>query len=62
MTVVGWEAIGIFKSDSIPRGNPSRLIHSSDYNGKFCGVDSGVSKLKYAYYLADGAGKKVQLY
>lgn len=57
MTVVGFEATGLFKSEDIPAGNPYRLVRATDYQGNICGYSSGFKSLKYAYYMPDGGGK-----
>jgi len=60
MTGIGFAATGAIKSPKIPTGNPNRLIHAMDYNGSFCGVSNGVSKLPYSYYMANGAAVCVE--
>jgi len=59
MTVVGFEACGLFKSTDIPAGNPYRLIRATDYEGSICGYSSGVKNKQYAYYLPSGGGKLI---
>jgi hypothetical protein len=55
MTIVGFAAVGIYPSASLRQGNIDRLTHSSDYDGRICGIDSEVSSRKYGYYLLDGS-------
>lgn len=55
MTMVGFAACGVFVSEEIPKGDPMRLTHSTDYTGNICGYGKGVVDKPYAYYLATGS-------
>jgi hypothetical protein len=51
MTIVGFAAIGIIKYEYVTPGNPMRLIHPVDYEGRICGVDKGVQNKPLGYFL-----------
>ena len=55
MTGLGLVVTGFVSSESLPAGNPERLINGMDYLGRICGYDQAVIDLPYAYYLPSGA-------
>ena len=55
MTLLGFCAVGWIDSDRIRVGNPSRLLHATDYAGNICGVDAAVKDLPDAYYMYTGS-------
>ena len=54
MTGVGFAALGWIESESLPRGNPYRLINAIDWQGQLCGFGDDVKGKNYAYYMASG--------
>lgn len=57
MTLTGFVAVGVIEDEHLQKGNPARLTNAIDYNGRVCGVDPGVKKLPFGYYLPDRTGK-----
>ena len=57
MTIVGFAAIGLIKYEYIKPGDPMRLIHAIDYDGRICGYDSDVKNKPIGYYMATSSGK-----
>ena len=55
MTGLGLVVTGAISSDSLPAGNPERIMNGMDYLGKICGYDDPNKDLPYAYYLPSGA-------
>lgn len=52
MTIVGFAAIGIIKSDVILPGDPYRLTHAMDYEGNICG-SGDYDDRPMGYYMPD---------
>lgn len=46
MTFLGLIVMGIIPNDYLEPGNPQRLLNGIDYDGRICGVDSGVEVLE----------------
>ena len=42
MTALGAVVMGVVESDQLPPGDPRKLTHGVDKNGKVCGVDAGL--------------------
>jgi len=53
LTILGFIATGVITNDSIPAGNPNRLLYATDYNGHICGTGNQADN-PYAYYMLDG--------
>ena len=51
MTIVGLIVLGAIKDSKLKSGNPYKLTHAVDYDGRICGYSSGVKSKPYAYYL-----------
>ena len=51
MTMVGLIVLGAIKDEHLQSGNPVKLTHAVDYNGRVCGYSSDVSAKPNAYYL-----------
>jgi len=56
MTVLGLIVTGLITNDYLSAGDPRRLINPIDYNGRICGVGSGVGDKPNGYYMLDGSG------
>lgn len=56
MTVLGLIVTGLIKDDYLSAGDPRRLINAIDFNGRICGVGSGVENKPNGYYMLDGSG------
>lgn len=56
MSALGLIVTGLIKSESLAAGDPRRLINPIDYNGKICGVGTGVGDKPNGYYMLDGSG------
>lgn len=52
LTILGFIACGVITNDTIPMGNPTRLLYATDYNGRVCGSGSNAGK-DFAYYMLD---------
>lgn len=55
MTIIGLIALGAIKDDRLRAGDPNRLLHAIDYDGRICGVDSGVKSRPKAVYMTSSA-------
>lgn len=55
MTILGFVAIGIIKSDKLKPGNPARLINAMDYRGRICGYSDGVRNKDLGYFFPDSS-------
>lgn len=53
MTGIGLVVTGLIKDDNLDAGKPELLINSMDYDGRICGVDTGVEDKPNAYYMLD---------
>lgn len=42
MTYIGLIVTGVIPHESLEPGEPRRLINGIDYDGRICGIDSGV--------------------
>jgi len=51
MTFIGLIVLGAIKDRNLKSGNPAKLTHAVDYDGRICGYSSGVTSSPYAYYL-----------
>ncbi len=53
MTGVGLVVTGLVNEGNtvLPTGDPRRLLNPVDYDGRICGVDSGVADKPFGYYL-----------
>ena len=51
MTIIGLIVLGAIKDNNLKSGNPAKLTHGVDYDGRICGYSSGVKSSPYAYYL-----------
>jgi len=51
MTMVGLIVLGAINDPHLQSGNPVKLTHAVDYDGRVCGYSSGVKSSPYAYYL-----------
>ena len=56
MTVLGLIVTGLIENDNLTAGDPRRLINPIDYNGRICGVGTGVGDKPNGYYMLDGSG------
>lgn len=56
MTVLGLIVTGLIKDKYLTEGDPRRLINAIDFNGRICGVGSGVEDKPNGYYMLDGSG------
>lgn len=59
MTILGFVAIGLIKSDQLTPGNPARLINAMDYRGRICGYSPGVEDKDVGYFFPDSSSKNI---
>lgn len=62
MTVLGLIVTGLIKDDYLSAGDPRRLINAIDFNGRICGVGTGVENKPNGYYMLDGSGTPTYFY
>lgn len=55
MTIIGLIVVGAIHDDRLRAGNPNRLLHAIDYDGRICGLDAGVRDRPNAYYMTSSA-------
>uniref|UniRef100_A0A7S2Y2B5 Choline transporter-like protein n=1 Tax=Fibrocapsa japonica TaxID=94617 RepID=A0A7S2Y2B5_9STRA len=55
-TILGFIVCGVIENENLEAGNPWRLVNGVDYDGRVCGIDSGVKNEENIYYLPSGAG------
>ena len=55
MTIIGLIVVGAIEDDRLRAGDPNRLLHAIDYDGRICGVDKGVKDRPNAYYMTSSA-------
>ncbi|CAM9740877.1 unnamed protein product [Ascophyllum nodosum] len=56
MTALGLVVTGTIPHESLEPGKPQRLINGIDYNGRICGIDSGVEDRSKIYFVPSGEG------
>lgn len=61
MTIIGLIVLGAIQDDRLKPGDPNRLIHAIDYDGRICGVDKGVKDRANAYYMTSSAGDPIRI-
>ena len=59
MTLIGFAACGVYKSQYFPAGKYQRITNPTDYKGQICGYDDAVLNKPNAYFMLDGTGKHI---
>jgi hypothetical protein len=55
MTIIGFMVCGVIEDERLVSGDPARLLHAIDYDGRICGLDPGVRNRPNAYYMSSSA-------